>query len=165
MRARLGLSRRTFLAWGLGAGLCARTAHAQETTLPRPDSLPDAARMASQKGQPLVVLVSLPGCPFCEQVRRSHLLPMLRERGHGVVQLDIGSAVLVTDFDGHRRSQDAVIRAWKATFTPTVLLLDSRGLEIADRLVGAGVADFYGAYLDERLQAARQVMSRRTAQP
>ena len=146
-----------------GAGLIAapRSARAQETALPRPDSLPEAATVAARGGEPLVLLVSLPGCQHCERIRRSHLLPMLRERGHGVVQLDLGSAQPVTDFDGTRRSHDAVVRAWRINFAPTVLMLDAVGTELAERLIGAGLADFYGAYLDERLQASRSVLARR----
>ncbi|HET6598549.1 MAG TPA: hypothetical protein VFG60_01190, partial [Burkholderiaceae bacterium] len=68
------------------------TARARETALPRPSSLAKAARRAALRGQPLVLLVSLPGCPYCESIRRSHLLPLQRERGDGVFQIDLGGA-------------------------------------------------------------------------
>ena len=132
----------------------------QETALPRPASLPAEAQAAAKRGEPLIVLVSLAGCPYCERLRRAHLLPMLRESGSGVVQIDLGSAQTLVDFDGTTRSHDAVARARHASFTPTVLLLGPRGDELAERLVGAGVPDFYGAYLEQRLAAARQALAR-----
>lgn len=156
---RLTLTRRRLtVAFGAGCSVVAvpRWVRAQETALPRPASLPDAAR----RGEPLVVLVSLPGCLFCERIRRSHLLPLQREQGHGVVQLDLGSATSVIDFDGVQRSHDAVVRRWRVTLAPTVLIFDAAGIEIAERLVGAGLADFYAAYLDQRLQTARAALAR-----
>ena len=137
-----------------------RSARAQESALPRPASLPEAAADATRRGEPLVLLVSLPGCPFCERIRRSHLLPLQREQGQGVVQLDLGTATSVVDFDGVRRSHDAVVRSWPVTLAPTVLMFDAAGAEIAERLVGAGLADFYAAYLDQRLQTARAALTR-----
>jgi thioredoxin-related protein len=134
------------------------TARARETALPRPSSLPEAARRAARRGQPLVLLVSLPGCPYCERVRRSHLLALQRGRGDGVFQIDLSGARTLVDFDGTTRSHAAVARAWKATFAPTVLFFDARGREIAERMVGAGLPDFYGAYLDQRLQAAQAAL-------
>ena len=158
MTLRTLTRRRVMVAFGACCSVVAvpRSAWAQETALPRPASLPDAAR----GGEPLVVLVSLPGCPFCERIRRSHLLPLQRERGQGVVQLDLGTATPVIDFDGVQRSHDAVVRSWRVTMAPTVLMFDAAGAEIAERLVGAGLADFYAAYLDQRLQTARAVLAR-----
>ena len=137
-----------------------RSVRAQESALPRPASLLDAAAAAARRGEPLVVLVSLPGCPFCERIRRSHLLPLQHEQGQGVVQLDLGTATPVIDFDGVQRSHDAVVRSWRVTIAPTVLMFDAAGAEIAERLVGAGLADFYAAYLDQRLRTARAALVR-----
>ena len=151
------LTRRRWLT--LVAALPA-AARAQETALPRPASLPAEATAAAKRGEPLVLLVSLPGCPYCERIRRDHLSPLLRESGGGVVQIDLGSTRPLTDFDGATRTHDAFARTRQATFTPTVLFLGPRGDEIAERLVGAGVPDFYGAYFEQRLVTARKVLSR-----
>jgi thioredoxin-related protein len=135
-------------------------ASAQETALPRPASLPAEAQAAAARGEPLIVLVSLPGCPYCERIRRTHLAPLALAAGGGVVQIDLGSDRTLVDFDGATRNHDAVARARDARFTPTVLFLGPRGDELAERLVGAGVPDFYGAYLDQRIVTARNALSR-----
>ncbi len=150
-----GLTRRRCLALAAALPLAAP---AQETSLPRPASLPAEAQAAAQRGEPLIVLVSLPGCPYCERIRRAYLAPMAA--AGGVVQLDVGSDRALVDFDGVTRTHDAVTLARAARFTPTVLLLGPRGDELTERLVGAGVPDFYGAYLDQRIVTARSVLSR-----
>ena len=118
---KAGLRRRRWLAWAALAwpAFAARA----ETSLPRPDSLRDAARASAARSEPLVLLASLPGCPYCERIRRSHLLPLAREWGDGVFQVDVGSAATVVDFDGVTRTHDAVADALHARFTPTVLFL------------------------------------------
>ena len=47
-------------------------------------------------------------------------------------------------------------RAWKARFTPTVLFFGPDGRELAERLVGVAVPDFYSEYLQTRLIEARR---------
>jgi hypothetical protein len=47
-------------------------------------------------------------------------------------------------------------RAWKARFAPTVMFFGPDGRELAERLVGVAVPDFYGEYLQERLNEARR---------
>lgn len=160
-------SRRIWLRHAAGAALAvvlaaptgiarAGDAHA----LPAPASLRDLARDATARGEPLVVLVSLDGCAFCERVRRDALLPLQAREGR-VVQLDMRHATAVQDFDGTASTHDALIRRWAVRAAPTVLFFDARGREVAERLVGASIPDFYNAYLDERLAAARQTIRAR----
>ena len=132
---------------------------AKDTALPVPKSLPQAALAARSQGQPLVLLISLPGCVYCEQVRRSYLIPMLAESGLQAWQLDVSNRSLpVMGFDGKPTTAAAQAKVWKATFTPTVLFLGSQGQELAERLVGIAVPDFYGAYLEQRLVTARAAL-------
>ncbi len=133
---------------------------AADTALPVPPSLPLAAQAAAAKGEPLVLLISLPGCPYCEMVRRSYLLPM-RAEGLQAWQINITDRrALLTGFDGKHVSPEVQAGLWKATFTPTVLFLGPQGQMLAPPLVGIAVPDFYGAYLDERLATARKALGR-----
>ncbi|HEY3048298.1 MAG TPA: hypothetical protein VGJ72_12680, partial [Polaromonas sp.] len=133
---------------------------AKDSALPVPGSLPQAAMAAAAKNEPLVLLVSLPGCPYCELVRRNYLLPARHEAGLQAWQLNITDRTTpLIGFDGKASSAAAQISAWKANFTPTVLFLGERGQELAERLVGVAVPDFYGAYLEERLTTARKALA------
>lgn len=148
------ITRRRF-SLGLAATLANARAWARDSALPVPASLQVAGREAAQKGEPLVLLVSLPGCPYCELVRRNYLLPM-RAEGLQAWQINVtDNQRLVRDFAGVASTGAALARQWQAAFTPTVLFFDARGNEIAQRLVGVAVPDFYGAYLDAELATAR----------
>ena len=159
-------SRRKFsatISGGLGTVVLgiSNAAFAKDSALPVPTSLPEVAKQASAKGEPLVLLISLPGCPYCEMVRRSYLLPGRKDDGLQAWQITVDDrSALLRGFDGKPTTAAAQVKLWKATFTPTVLFLGPQGHELAERLVGASIPDFYGAYLDERLQTARKTLLR-----
>ena len=144
------------------AGTCALPAtwaYAKDTALPVPTSLVQAAQAAKAKSEPLVILISLPGCPFCELVRRSYLLPARNDSGLHAWQLDVtDKTTSLVGFNGQPTTAAEQAKAWKATFTPTVLFIGSQGEELAERLVGIAVSDFYGAYLEQRLATARKAL-------
>lgn len=130
------------------------TPHASD--LPTPASLRGAAQTAVARGEPLVVMTTLTGCPYCDLVRNHHLLPMLKQGRVYAIQIDIRDRrTALQDFNGTLTTPADQARAWSARFAPTVLFLGLQGQELAERLVGVAVPDFYGDYLDERLQQAR----------
>ena len=138
----------TPLAWG----------QAKEKHLPATASLPQSLQQALQAKQPLVVMVSLEGCAFCKVVRENYLLPLQRE-GLPVVQINMRDKTTVLGFDGVTQTQDALIRQWGVKIAPTVLFFGARGHEIASRLNGAYLPDFYNAYLEEQLGVARRTLA------
>ena len=148
----------------LGSALPAAWAHAKDTVLPVPASLRQAALTAKAKSEPLVVLISLPGCVYCELVRRSYLLPARLNDGLQAWQLDVTDKTTpLTGFQGEATTAFSQAKAWKASFTPTVLFLGGQGQELAERLVGIAVPDFYGAYLEQRLVTARKALKSQLA--
>ncbi len=157
------LSRRHFSAALAGGLLLPTFARAADTALPVPASLPGVAQTAAAKKEPLVLLMSLPGCPYCELVRRNYLLPAQRSGGLQAWQLNItDSSTPLVGFDGKLTTAAAQVAAWKAGFTPTVLFLGAAGQDLAERLVGLASLDFYGAYLDARLASARKALGGRS---
>lgn len=154
-RVRLPARRKLLLAGLAAAALPLRAASG---TLPLATALPQHLEQALAKGQPLVVMVSLHGCPFCRVARDHYLLPLWREQALPVVQLDMRSTRPLRDFAGGNSTHDAQVGAWGVRMAPTILFFGRRGAEVAERLVGAGLPDFYGAYLEERLASARNAL-------
>ena len=127
---------------------------APEHRLPAAVSLKDELAAALQLTLPLVVMVSLDGCPFCRVVREHHLLPLLQQ-GQPVVQVDMRSNARLLDFAGKSRTHDELVRTWKVNVAPTLLFFGNGAAEVAPRLQGASIPDFYGSYLEQRIHAAR----------
>jgi thioredoxin-related protein len=124
--------------------------------LPTPASLRGAALAAAARGEPLVVMTTLKGCVYCELVRNNYLAPMRREGLVVAVQLDVQDRQSnLQSFAGDTTTPADQARAWKARFTPTVMFFGPDGQELAERLVGVAVPDFYGEYLEARLTEAR----------
>ena len=144
--------------WLLAAGaslVLPRLFAAGLPTLPPSISLVDELRAALGKGNPLLILVSLEGCVFCKAVRGSHLVPLREQQGMDVVQVDMRTAQMTRDFKGAVATHEQMIQSWGVRVAPTVLFFGPGGVEVAERLTGGYIPDFYGAYLDDRLAKAR----------
>lgn len=150
------VSRRSLLVAASSACVLPVQAQAlQPQALVQARDLRASAQASVQAGHPLVVMVSLEHCPFCRIARDSHLLPLVRQ-GWRVEQLDMRSNAPVLDFDGRATTHDEMARRWRIRVAPTVLFLGEGGVELAERMRGAYQPDFYGPYLQERLDAAQK---------
>ncbi len=146
------LNRRQLL---LAASLSALLRPATAAELPVARALRDELAVALARDQPLVVMVSLDGCPYCKVARDHHLAP-LQQQGLPVVQIDMRSRAPLRDFQGAALTHDDQVRQWQIRIAPTVLFFGRGGVEVAERLVGGYLPDFYGAYLEQRLAQARR---------
>lgn len=146
------------LAGFVAAGWAPAAWSIQGQGLPLSVSLLQELAAAAQAGHPLVVMVSLERCPWCDVVRDHYLVPMRQREGLRVVQLDMQGKQTTHDVDGKPIAHGALVRRWNVKIAPTLVFLDGQGNEVADRLEGGG-SDFYSAYLDQRLEQARQAVS------
>lgn len=153
---RLHIARRDLLL--AAASLPLALGKAQAAELPAAHNLKDELASALARREPLVVMVSLEGCPFCKIARNNYLAPMHEQEGLHVAQVDMRSRTRVLDFQGKALTHDDLVRQWKIRIAPTVLFFGRGGAEVAERLVGGYIPDFYGAYLDQRLMQARATL-------
>lgn len=103
----------------------------------------------------MLVLVSLDDCPYCKLVRKNYLSPLREQQGLPVVQVDMRSSTAILDFKGQTITHDALVRRWNIRSAPVVLFFGRGGAEVAPRLEGVSSPDYYGAFLDQRLEQAR----------
>ena len=146
------------LAAGLMLGCLLQASHAA-TLVPLMDARQDGLQ-AQAAQQPIVVLFSMPDCAWCPQIRNNYLAPLAGESsvrpGPLVRELDITGRVPLKDFDGREVAPRQFSQRYRVRATPTVLLLDAEGRLLAEPLVGADTAGFYGAYLEGALDSARR---------
>ena len=141
----------------LGAGQLA-PARAADRKLPLSSALDRELARALKAGQPLLVMVSLHRCPWCDEVRNNYLAPMRAQEGLHVVQVDMLSPAGTRTLQGEPITHNSLVSGWDVKIAPTVLFLGAGGKEVAERLVG-GSPDFYAAYLDNRLTQARKAVA------
>jgi hypothetical protein len=81
---------------------------------------------------------------------------MRREGKVVAIQIDVRDRTSnLQGFAGENTTPADQARLWKARFAPTVMFFGPKGEELAERLIGVAVPDFYGEYLDARLEEAR----------
>jgi hypothetical protein len=114
--------------------------------------------LAARARRPVILFFTLPGCRFCEDVRRRYMVPLVRD-GEIVREVVLDSVRPVTGLAGAATHQ-AVARQLGVRFAPVVLLVDARGKPLAEPVVGGDVAGLYGGYLDNALDQARQALAR-----
>ena len=149
------LKRRSLL---LAAAALPLASPVRAANLPRATDLRQELAAALERSQALVLMVSLDGCPYCRVVRDHYLAPMHEQQGLPVVQVDMRSRRHLIDFEGRTIVHDEFVRARRVQVAPTVLFIGPKGEEVAERLAGASIPDFYGAYLEQRIAQARAAL-------
>ncbi len=142
---------------GVLSSLCANAlAVAKSATLPSAQDFRADAQRAGQRARLVIVLFSLPDCPYCDQVRGEQLMPLVRDRSQTerlvVREVSIVGTRALIDFGGSQTTEAAFAKQVHAKFSPTVAFFDPAGDQVAPAIVGARLPDFYGAYLDEAIQ-------------
>ncbi|MFA5912071.1 MAG: thioredoxin fold domain-containing protein [Burkholderiales bacterium] len=116
------------------------------------------ARLAAERRIPLLVLFSEAGCPWCQRARQEFLLPMQRnpEYQAKVMMREVGvdSTAALVDFAGKTTTQANFARRSQIGMAPTVMLFGARGEVLGEPLVGFGSADYYGYFIDQRIDSA-----------
>lgn len=127
------------------------------------DSFVTDAGLSTERGLPVVVFVSQHGCRFCAALRKQVLLPMIRagELADRAIfrELSLDAGFTVTDFGGNDIAGRHFADRYAAVVTPTLLFLDARGVEIADKIVGIGNIEFYSFYFNRALESARSELN------
>lgn len=139
---------------------------ARATELPLAADLPAEARQAAVDGKVYVILFGTRECPWCAKVRRNYLAPLNRPTAQMQVvarEIDIEADARLVDFTGAATSHRAFAQARRIRFVPLVAFFDARGNQLAEPILGMASEDFYGAYLEERLTAARERSGERSS--
>ena len=122
--------------------------------------LREEARIAESRNLVLVLEFSSEYCGFCRKLEDLFLLPMQRNADYNakilIRTVSLDSYETVVDFDGRLKSTSEFASQYQVSLTPTLVFLNAEGIELSDKLVGIWSEDFYGEYIDNRIDEARQ---------
>lgn len=144
-------------------------ARSQNVMLPVPQNLQLEAAQAHAERRAFLLMFSLPGCGYCNVVRRNYLMPLLREAAPAdrpvIREVQITSRESLTGFDGKATTQSALATRYGVQIAPTVLVLSADGELLADPIVGGDNNGFYSFYLDRALEAAAKQFTNQRVRP
>lgn len=118
------------------------------------------ARAAKADNLLLVIEFSSEYCAFCRKLEELFLLPMQRNSEYRnkvlirYVSLDMYETLV--DFRGRSMSTGEFAARYDITLTPTLLFLNGDGIEMSDKLVGIWSEDYYGGFIDNRIDEGRE---------
>jgi thioredoxin-related protein len=148
----------TILACALALAAACNLAYAQQERLEPARQLDIEASQAAASGRVLMVLFAERDCPWCERARREFLLPMQRNAAYRAKlsfrQIDIDSDDSLRDFAGKPATTREFARRYGIKMVPTVMIFGPGGEILAEPLAGYLGRDYYGAFLDERIDSA-----------
>lgn len=115
--------------------------------------------LQKQNAQAVVILFSVPDCAYCEKVRQQSLRHVHTDTNYkgrvGVYEIDFtDDRKTFIWFDGNRYTGKSLAAPLNVKFSPTVMVFNAKGAVAGKPLLGAGLPEFYGAYLDELIQSA-----------
>ncbi len=116
------------------------------------------AKAAESNHVVLLVMFSRPNCAYCTQVLKEFLEPMQRNaeyRGKVIMrQIKAGSRARLRDFSGGMTTHGEFAQENGVGMVPAIHFFDSWGTPLAEPLVGLSTPDYYGGFLDQRIDEA-----------
>ncbi len=131
---------------------------AQGVTVHAVTDLSREGALARERKVPILLMFSAEYCGYCMRVEEEFLKPMLISGDYTdrviIRQLKVDSLGEVRDFDGRPIGVEALVNRYGAFVTPTIVFLDAEGRQMSQKMVGLTTPDFFGGYLDERIETA-----------
>jgi thioredoxin-related protein len=117
------------------------------------------ARLAKANDLVLVIEFSSDSCAYCRKLENLFLLPMQRNAEYDakilIRSISLDPFETLIDFSGRRVDTSEFAAGYQVSLTPTLLFLNGDGVEMSEKLVGIWSEDFYGGFIDSRIDEAR----------
>ena len=160
-RQRTGVVRSSLIliAVLLASNVSSSAATDNVVSMQQVSDLREEAQIARSRNLVLMLEFSRDDCPYCRKLEALFLLPMQRNAGYNdkilirMISLDDYETVL--DFEGRSLTTNEFAARYGISLTPTLLFMNADGVEISERLVGIWSEDFYGVFIDDRIDTAR----------
>lgn len=121
---------------------------------------PKTVATAVTSHQALIVYIAAETCSFCRALDEEVMQALVNSDAYKnkviVRRLLLEDYFTLVDFNSKTISADEFIQRYQIRATPTLLFLDSKGEEIAQRLEGYRKNTFYWTYLDRAINASQK---------
>ena len=115
------------------------------------------ASLASMGDRILMIEFSAEDCGYCRLLEEEFLKPMLRNSGYSkkvvIRSISLSDDDSLVGFDGQPVSASEFASRYDVYVTPTLVFLNEQGEEVSEKLVGIWSVDFFGGYIDERIDS------------
>ena len=118
-------------------------------------------KLAGEGNRVLMIEFSSEFCGYCRLLENEFLKPMMRNSEYGekvvIRSISLSDNDTLIDFDGSRVSASEFAAKYGVIVTPTLIFLDEHGQEVSDKLIGIWSVDYYGVYIDQRIDSGRNL--------
>jgi len=146
------------LSFSVAAYVIAATDDIPEVNIIPLSDLQQDALLSKSKKLPILIAFTADYCHYCEVIKDEFLKPMILSGDYTdkvlIREAEVNSYTNIRGFSGEQIGLDNLAVQYRATMTPTIILLGPEGELLAERLVGVTTVDFYGGYLDNAIDAA-----------
>ncbi|MBD3670133.1 MAG: thioredoxin fold domain-containing protein [Gammaproteobacteria bacterium] len=137
------------------------------TSLPLTTDLQADGQLALKKQLPILIVFTAEHCAYCEALESEQLRPMMISGEYDdkviIRNLRIDTFDDVVNFDGKDIPAETLAQKHSVWVTPTIMFFDHQGNTLAPKIIGYNTPSMFGGYLDERIDASRQMMRRELA--
>jgi thioredoxin-related protein len=113
---------------------------------------------SARNKKPILLLISMRGCPYCSQVKREILEPMLISGDYTdkIVfrEIVLDPSATLHDFNGAMIKTSKFADRYRIDLTPTLLFLGPTGKELSERIVGINTIELFSYYVDQAIDEA-----------
>ena len=122
--------------------------------------LRDDSRIVDDSYLILVIEFSSEYCGYCRQLEQDFLMPMQRNSDYDdkilIRSVSMSDYEYLVDFEGRSVSNAEFASQYGVSVTPTLVFLDSNGVELTEKLVGFWSLDYFGGFIDNSIDEARE---------
>ncbi|MBW5290828.1 MAG: hypothetical protein Rsou_1127 [Candidatus Ruthia sp. Asou_11_S2] len=132
--------------------LVSNFATSQDLALPLAKNLLEDAQLVRKNETPILIMFSIPNCPYCQEVKQEVIAPMneLDEYKNKVIIRHVNAGTLkdMKDFYNNDTNHGRFAFQNGINFYPTIFLMDNYGANLG-KIIGVPSMDYYWTELDK----------------
>ena len=113
---------------------------------------------ASRKGVPILLLYTASYCHYCAGVKAEVFFPMASDPAYQsrvvLREVQIDSDIQLRGFHGKTVDHHRFAEERGIVIVPTLEFVDDQGMPLAEPIIGSGLIDFYGHYVEQGIDSS-----------